>query len=248
VLKNNFIFITFGFQFFRMKYLVLVYFFIPLLVTAQSDFAKAEKLYQQGQIAESKIVFETILKENPNHLKTIEYLGDIEGKSKNWNSTIFYYEQLKKLKPTEANYYYKYGGALGMKAKESNKFIALRMIGDIKSSFEKAIQLNPKHIDARWALIELYLQLPAIIGGSESKAMRYSNELLKISPVDGYLSRGYIAEYSGRYSEAEKQYKAAIEVGKSKNCYQKLSDLYKNKMKQPEKAKLVLQEFERKKG
>jgi len=226
-----------------MKYLVLVYFFIPFLVTAQSDFAKAEKLYQQGQIAESKIVFEAILKQNPNHLKTIEYLGDIEGKSKNWDSTIFYYEQLKKLKPTEANYYYKYGGALGMKAKESNKFIALGMIGDIKASFEKAIQLNPNHIDARWALIELYLQLPAIIGGSEPKAMRYANELLKISLVDGYLSRGHIAEYFHRYKDAEENYKKAIEIGGSKTAYQKLSNLYKYKLNQPERAKQVMQAY-----
>jgi len=152
------------------------------------------------------------------------------------------------LNPKEADYYYKYGGALGMKAKESNKIKALSMIGEVKSSFEKAIQLNSKHIGARWALIELYLQLPAIIGGSETKAIQYSNQLLRLSPVDGYLSRGHIAEYFGKYSEAEKQYKLAIEVGKSKTCYQKLSDLYKNKMKQPERAKLVLQDFERKRG
>ena len=215
---------------------------------SQNDFAKAEKLYQQGQISQAKIIFEAILKENPNHLKVIEYLGDIEGNAQNWDSTIFYYKRLKELNPKEADYYYKYGGALGMKAKESNKIKALSMIGEVKSSFEKAIQLNPKHIGARWALIELYLQLPAIIGGSETKAIQYSNQLLRLSPVDGYLSRGHIAEYFGKYSEAEKQYKLAIEVGKSKTCYQKLSDLYKNKMKQPERAKLVLQDFERKRG
>ena len=215
---------------------------------SQNDFAKAEKLYQQGQISQAKIIFEAILKENPNHLKVIEYLGDIEGNAQNWDSTIFYYQKLKELNPKEADYYYKYGGALGMKAKESNKIKALSMIGEVKSSFEKAIQLNSKHIGARWALIELYLQLPAIIGGSETKAIQYSNQLLRISPVDGYLSRGHIAEYFGKYSEAEKQYKVAIEVGKSKTCYQKLSDLYKNKMKQPERAKLVLQDFERKRG
>ena len=215
---------------------------------SQNDFAKAEKLYQQGQISQAKIIFEAILKENPNHLKVIEYLGDIEGNAQNWDSTIFYYKKLKELNPKEADYYYKYGGALGMKAKESNKIKALSMIGEVKSSFEKAIQLNPKHIGARWALIELYLQLPAIIGGSETKAIQYSNQLLRLSPVDGYLSRGHIAEYFGKYSEAEKQYKLAIEVGKSKTCYQKLSDLYKNKMKQPERAKLVLQDFERKRG
>ena len=40
-----------------------------------------------------------------------------------------------------------------MKAKECNKFKALGMIGEVKDSFEKAIELNPKHIEARWALI-----------------------------------------------------------------------------------------------
>jgi hypothetical protein len=35
-----------------------------------------------------------------------------------------------------------------MKAKDSNKFKALGMIDEVKSSFEKAISLNPKH---RWA-------------------------------------------------------------------------------------------------
>jgi hypothetical protein len=47
--------------------------------------------------------------------------------------------------------------------------------------FEKAISLNPKHIESCWALIELYIQLPGIVGGSESKAIKYSNELLRLS-------------------------------------------------------------------
>ena len=215
---------------------------------AQNDFDKAEKYFEKGQISQARVLFENVVKENPNHIKSLEYLGDIQGSLKNWDRTIFYYEKIKKLKPSVANYHYKYGGALWMKAKESNKFKALGMIGEVKASFEKAIQLNPKHIDARWALIELYLQLPGIVGGSESKAKRYSNELALISPVDGSLSRGYISEYFERYEDAIKQYKLAIEIGKSKVCYQKLADLYKNKMNQPEKAKQVLEEFEKKKG
>jgi hypothetical protein len=46
--------------------------------------------------------------------------------------------KLKQIKPSEANYSYKYGGALGMKALEVNKFKALGMIGEIKESFEKS--------------------------------------------------------------------------------------------------------------
>ncbi|PWA04946.1 tetratricopeptide repeat protein [Flavobacterium psychrotolerans] len=228
-----------------MKYLIWIVLLFPILVKAQLDFNKAEKYFQQGQFSQAKVLFENIVKDNPNHLKGLEYLGDIQGSLQNWDKSISYYKRLKKLKPSEANYYYKYGGALGMKAKESNTFKALGMIGEVKSSFEKAIQLNPKHIEARWALIELYLQLPGIIGGSEAKATQYANELAKLSPVDGYLSKGHIAEYFERYGEAAKQYKLAIEVGKSKVCYQKLADLYKNKMKQPEKAKLILEDFEK---
>lgn len=184
-----------------------------------------------------------LYKKSPKDAGVIEYLGDIEAHTKNWNEALGYYEKLKELKPSEANYFYKYGGALGMKAKESNKFKALGMIGDVEDSFKKAIELNPKHIESRWALVELYLQLPGIVGGSERKAQKYADELMSLSAVDGYLSKGHIAEYFKRYKEAEKNYKKAIEIGKSKTTYKKLADLYKNKMKLPEKAKAVLDEY-----
>ncbi|RZJ30708.1 MAG: hypothetical protein EOO48_04230 [Flavobacterium sp.] len=226
-----------------MRKISLLVFLFPLMIFAQSDFSNAEKLFAQGKYHQAQIVFEKIVKTNPNDLKSIEYLGDIRGIEKDWKNCLFYYEKLKNANPSEADYHYKYGGALGMLAKESNKFKALGMISDIRSSFEKAIALNPKHIDARWALIELYLQLPGIIGGSESKANRYANELLKISPVDGYLAKGHIAEYFERYQSAEKYYKLAVEIGGSKTSYQKLADLYKNKMKRPDKANVTLAEF-----
>lgn len=229
-----------------MKSFLFFILLVPIITFSQSNYEKAEKLFVQGKYALSKPIFESVLVENPNHLKTLEYLGDIEGINKSWDKAIFYYAKLKTLNPNNANYYYKYGGCLGMKAKESNKFKALGMISEIESSFQKAVKLNPNHIEARWALIELYLQLPGIVGGSERKAERYANELLKISPVDGYLAKGHIAEYFKRYTVAEKQYNNAIAVSGSKTTYQKLADLYRNKMNQPEKAKIVLENYQEK--
>jgi tetratricopeptide (TPR) repeat protein len=229
-------------RFFRMLPL------FPLIAFSQSDFSNAEKLFRQGNYEQSQTAFENFLKDNPNNLKTIEYLGDLRGISKDWPAAMAYYQKLKKLKPSEADYYYKYGGALGMLAEESNKFYALGMIGDIRESFEKAIQLDPKHIEARWALIEFYLQLPGIVGGSEHKATNYANELLAISPIDGWLAKGRISEYFDQFAKAEAYYKKAVEVGGSKTSYQKLADLYKNKMNQPEKAKAVLETYSKAKG
>lgn len=216
------------------------------MMWSQSDFDKAEKLFKAQKFDQAQLVFESILKTNPSDLKTIEYLGDIAGHRKSWDKAIGYYKKLKQLKPSEADYHFKYGGVLGMKAKDSNKFKALGMIDEVKASFEKAISLNPKHIGSRWALIELYIQLPGIVGGSESKAIKYSNELLQLSLVDGYLSRGHIEEYFKRYNIAEQQYKKAILVGDSKTSYQKLANLYKNKMRDSEKAKAILETYNKK--
>jgi len=206
------------------------------MIWSQSDYSKAEKLFKEGKYEQAQPIFESFLKENSNHLKTLEYLGDIAGHQKAWDKAIVYYKKLKLLNPSEANYYFKYGGVLGMKAKESNKFKALGLIGEVKASFEKAIDLNPKHIEARWALITLYLELPGIVGGSETKAIKYSNELLKLSPVDGYLSKGQIDEYFKRYTAAEQQYKKAIAAGSTKTGGQMLANLYKKMPPNPRRG------------
>ena len=213
-----------------MKQLIFFCLLFPLLIFSQSDFDRGEKLFREEKFEQAQVLLEHVLVTQPFNLKAIEYLGDIAGRNKSWDKAIGYYKKLKQLKPTEANYYYKYGGVLGMKAKESSKIQALGMIGEIKESFEKAITLNPKHIEARWALVMIYIQLPRIVGGSETKAIKYSNELLKLSPVDGYLSKGQIEEYFKRYILAEQQYKKAIAAGSTKVGGQMLADLYKNKM------------------
>lgn len=217
---------------------------MPLLIWSQSSFEKAEKLFHVKKYDEAQLLFEAILKTRPSDIKTIEYLGEIAAYHKSWVKAGEYFKKLKELKPTEAEYFYKYGGALAMRAMEVNKFKAFGMVEDMKEAFEKAILLNPKHIPARWALIELYLQLPGILGGSESKALSYSNELAVLSVVDGYMSKGRIDEYFKRYASAEKNYIKANEIGKSKITFQKLYNLYLNKLKDPKKARELKQKFE----
>ncbi len=203
---------------------------------AQNNYQKAQSLFNDNQFEQAEKFFNKHLSTNLRDLKTIEYLGDIAGYQKEWDKAIGYYKILVEAKEDNANYHYKYGGVLGMKAFNVNKLRALGMIGDIKRSFKTAAKLDPNHIDVRWALVEYYIQLPGIIGGSEKTALAYANELENLSTVDGYLAKGYIAEYSNRPKDAETLYKNAIEVGGSMTCYQKLTNLYEQRTKEPEKA------------
>ena len=195
---------------------------------------------------EAKQMFQDYLKSHPNHSKSIEYIGDIAGHQKQWNEAIEYYQKLKISFPKNANYWYKYGGALGMKAKESNKFKALGMIDKIEESFLMAAKLESKHVETRFALVMLYLELPGIIGGSEKKAQKYADELMRISSVQGFLAQGYIDAYFKRFIKAELNYKKAFEIEPSKITFEKLYDLYLNKLKDKSKATKLKDQFENK--
>jgi len=199
-----------------MKSKIFFFLLISHCVFSQTNFEKAQKLYDQGKYTQARPIFENINKENPNQIKVIEYLGDISVQLKEWDNAISFYQKLKNLKPNEANYYYKYGGVLGLKSKEGGKWVAIR------------------------------LQVPALFGGSEKKAQRYADELIKLSPVDGYLSKAHIDEYFERYKSAEKHYIKAIELGGSKNTYERLSSLYKVKLHNSDKAKKILEQYQEK--
>lgn len=228
-----------------MKFLPFLFLLISFNMMAETDFEKAEKFYKLEKYDQAKTLFESYLKSNPNHYKTVEYLGDIAGHQKKWDEAIKQYKVLKTQFSKTANYWYKYGGALGMKAKSVNKFKALGMIDDIENAFLTAAKLDLKHIDSRWALVMLYIELPGIVGGSESKAVKYSNELMELSKVDGYLSKGYIDEYFSRYKKAEANYIKAHEIGNSKTTFQKLYNLYLNKIKDKAKATKLKEQFEK---
>ena len=208
---------------------------------SQTSIHNAEAFIAEKEFAKAQDEMTMFLESNPNNLEAIELLGDAYGHQKKWDDAIVQYQILKQKRPNNANYHYKYGGALGMKALSISKLQALGIIGDVKEAFLKAAQLDPKHVETRWALVELYVSLPGIVGGSFSKALRYANELEELSKVDGYLAKGYVYEYDDEPELAEKYYKLAIKVGGSVTCYDKLTSFYEGQ-NQPEKAITNLEE------
>jgi tetratricopeptide (TPR) repeat protein len=225
-----------------MKYLFIFLLLVPLIGFTQSDsIANAKQFLEEKEYVSAEKTLENYLTEVPNDIEGIELLGDAYGQQEKWDEAIDSYKKLVDMKPNVANFHYKYGGALGMKALNVSKIRAVAFIGDIKSSFLKAAELDPKHIDTRWALVELYMQLPGIIGGSKSKSLEYAEELEALSKVDGYLAKGYIHEYDNEPELAEEFYKKAIKIGGSLTCFDKLTNLYETQ-KQPEKAIATIEE------
>lgn len=163
-----------------------------------------------------------------------EQLGDKAAIEKKWEQARDYYSDALEKDAENATLHYKYGGCLAMIA-TSDKVKGLFYLSEMKSEFEKAIALDPMHIDARWALVEYYLQVPAIFGGSEKKASEYAGQLSKLSEVDGLLAKARIEAYFHRYDTSEKLYLLALEKFRSESAKKKLAELYR-KTKQYQKA------------
>ncbi len=225
--------------------LLCFFLLIPLVMTSQVNLDEVEALINNKQFVRAELLAKDYLQNHTNNLKAIELLGDIYGFQKKWDDAIDAYGKLVDVNPEVANYQYKYGGALGMKALSVSKLRALGIIGDVKHAFLKAAELDPNHIDARWALVELYMQLPGIFGGSKSASLKYANELEQLSKVDGYLAKGYIYEYDNEPKLAETYYKKAIKEGGSITCFDKLTKFYESE-NQPQKAIQNIEEAQKK--
>jgi tetratricopeptide (TPR) repeat protein len=79
----------------------------------------------------------------------------------------------------------------------------------LKASFERAVELDPNHIDGREGLVQFYLQAPGIAGGSVAKAREQAAEIRRISPHRGHLADATIANDQKDLAGAERAYRAA---------------------------------------
>lgn len=225
---------------------VRFYLFMVILLSFTCSYGQilkreAKNLIEAKDYAKAESQLKEFIKSYPNDNEAIELLGDAYAYQEKWDLAIETYTTLTELSPENAELHYKLGGSLGMKALNVNKLTALILVGDIKAELKEAIRLEPSHIDARWALIELYMALPGILGGSSKTALHYANELDVLSPVDGFLAKGHIYKRNNQLKLAEENYLKAVKVGGSVVCFNELSDFYQG-IKKPKKAITTLEE------
>jgi tetratricopeptide (TPR) repeat protein len=197
----------------------------PYFLISQNYTQEFEALFETKNYTKAVHKLEVYLSKTPQDLELLELMGDTYGFQSNWDKAAEYYEQFRDLDAKNATSHYKYGGVLGKLAKEGSKLKALGLISKVKTSFHKAAELDPTHKEVRWAMVELYTQLPGFLGGSFDKALVYASELEQLSKVQGYFGKAYIYENSNREAISKTYYKKGLESLKELACFQpKLSN------------------------
>jgi len=118
-------------------------------------------------------------------------------------------EKATKLAPNNSQAYFLLGSAYGSRIGQVGMFSQMSMAPKLRDAFEKTVALDPNNLDAREALIQFYLQAPAMVGGGKDKANLQVNEIAKRDAARGHLARAQVFMVEKNTVAALKSYEAA---------------------------------------
>ena len=186
--------------------LMLVTLLFPLFSLSQEiTLQHIDAVIARGDLQAAKEFLERYENMEPPSSQLYQTWGDLYGVEKNWEQALVFFKKALDLNEENAACHFKAGSAYGMMALK-NRLKGLRWLDDIKYHFKRAADLDKSHLEVRWALIEFYLELPGILGGSIKAAEEYAAELSEIHPVEGMLALGYIDDYRGEQQAAKSHY------------------------------------------
>jgi tetratricopeptide (TPR) repeat protein len=125
------------------------------------------------------------------------------GRSARIEEAVKQAQQCVTARPADARCQLVLGKALGSKAMNGGMMSAMSYAGDIRNAFKKAVELDPRNLDARFSLLQYYLMAPGIVGGGTGKAETLAGQTVAIHPEAAKLMQAKIDIAADNLAKAE---------------------------------------------
>jgi Tfp pilus assembly protein PilF len=193
--------------------LACTFLFVMVRASAQETVTAAKSLIGAKDYAGAKRMLESILRQDPSNHQARYVLGNILARPfAQYDEAEEQMEKAVELSPDSAEYQYALGNIYGIQAQNASVFSRLSYAGKVKDQWIKAVELRPKEIRYRRALMGYYVQAPGIAGGSIDKAREQASEIVKLDPYQGHLAMADVEDGDGENGKAEQEYRKAIEL------------------------------------
>jgi len=168
-------------------------------LTAEETFALAVENQKKNNFQIAENLYKEILKTNPNHFKSIFYLGTLLAQTKKFNLAKLLLHKAIQIQPNYAIAHNNLGNVL-KELEEHQKAI---------SSYEKAIQINPNYADAHYNFGVALQKL-----GQYQKAISSYEKAIQIQPnyTMAYNNLGNLLKELGEHQKAISSYEKAITI------------------------------------
>lgn len=198
--------------------------------------APVQKLINDQKYDEARAETQALVKKNASDDEALHCMGRIyEAMDKNGDAADWFEKAIKVNDKVSAHHLW-LGNALGSQAQTASKLKQPFLARRVKTEFEKAVELDPKSVDARHGLIEFYSQAPGFMGGSMEKAKEQAREIEKLNPMRGHLDMASLLENKDKdIAGAEREYVAAAAAAPdSTPGYNGLASFYRRQKRYPE--------------
>jgi len=173
---------------------------LPLWASPTTDLDQARKLYQYTDYESSLKILQGIEpKDGPVYL-LIGQNHYMQGEYKKATEML---EKAVAAEPANSDYELWLGRAFGRRAETASPFTAAPNANKARQHFERAVQLNPRNMDALSDLFEYYLEAPGFMGGGLDKAVGIADRMAAIDEVDGHWAQARLAERRKEFDTAE---------------------------------------------
>jgi len=177
--------------------------------------ANARDILASGHAAEAVEVLQQRIERAPDDAGSFNLLCRAYFMMDEWDRGIQACEHARNLDPQNSLYQLWLGRIYGEKADRAGFFSAAGLVRKVRSSFERAVELDPKSWEARTDLAEFYLEAPGIVGGGKDKAREQAQQLLALNPAMAHWVLARIAEKDHDNAAAEREYRAEVESSHS---------------------------------
>jgi tetratricopeptide (TPR) repeat protein len=188
---------------------------VSLLLIASSTASVADSakdMLAAGRIDEAITELNGRLSSAPADAESSNLLCRAYFALEDWNRAESSCRKAASLDPDNSRFHLWLGRVYGEKADRANFLAAAGLAGKVRGEFERAVQLNPKDVDARLDLAEFYLAAPGIVGGGEQKARQQAQFIATVNPAREHWVYARIAEQKKDTAAAEREYHQYIDL------------------------------------
>ena len=182
------------------------------LALDQAAFEAAVALYHGHRPLEAQKAFEALAAGAPDNADIQFYLGRLALQRNDPEHAIGYLEKAASLAPADGRIHLRLGDAYGMTAQRAGFFSQIGWAKKCQAEYQKAVELNPKDIEARWSLMEYCQQAPSIVGGGMDKAYAQAQEIKKLDPIEGGEALGLTYGVDKKYDLAISEFETVLKL------------------------------------
>lgn len=174
-----------------------------------ADISRAAELYERTDYAGAlRVLFETSDFDAP--------AWELAGKSSfmrgDLGKAADYFQKAIALAPDNSDYVLWLGRTWGRKAETASVFTAPRAASRAREHFEKAVELNPRNIEALDDLFDYYLEAPAFLGGGQDKAEGTAHRVQALDEAEGRFDLARLALKRKHFVDAERYFRASVDL------------------------------------